>query len=275
MCQPPGGFSFHTVTSANTNELTQHRASDLLPPVSRLRPPASPSFAGLWYHMPTRRCRRVSLTLPTSGKWQMADDKDQDKLIERVRQGDKEALAAYVELRRPHLLGYIQNQLGAALRKKVEADDLFQEVSADAVKALGQVDLSQRDPFGWLCQIAQRRTVDAHRRFFGAAKRDAGREVRLGGSGGNSSQAGLIDMLVASMTSPSQAFSRDRRHERLREALAQLPDQQREALRLRYVEGLPSKEIAERLGKSDGAVRVMLTRSIGRLQELLGPQSTW
>jgi len=32
---------------------------------------------------------------------------------------------------------------------------------------------------------------------------------------------------------------------------------------------LPSKEIAQRLGKSDGSIRVMLTRSLARLQELL------
>ena len=39
--------------------------------------------------------------------------------------------------------------------------------------------------------------------------------------------------------------------------------------RLRYVEGLPSKEIASRLQKSDGATRVLLTRSLAKLQELL------
>jgi RNA polymerase sigma-70 factor (ECF subfamily) len=42
---------------------------------------------------------------------------------------------------------------------------------------------------------------------------------------------------------------------------------------LRYVEGLPSKEIARRLGKTDGAVRVLLTRSLRRLQQLVGPDA--
>ena len=56
-------------------------------------------------------------------------------------------------------------------------------------------------------------------------------------------------------------------------ALGKLPAEQREALRLRYVENLPSKEIAARLGKSDGAVRVMLTRALGQLQQLLGPEN--
>jgi RNA polymerase sigma-70 factor (ECF subfamily) len=118
--------------------------------------------------------------------------------------------------------------------------------------------------------LAERRIIDAHRRYFGAAKRDAGREVPLGAPSPDSSHAGIIDMLVASMTTASQAFSRNLREVRLAEAMAALPELQREALRLRYVEGLPSKEIAERLGKTDGAIRVMLTRSLSKLQELLG-----
>ena len=81
----------------------------------------------------------------------------------------------------------------------------------------------------------------------------------------------LIDLLVVSMTTPSKAVARDERGRALLEALAALPEESQTALRLRYVENLPSKEIAERLGKSDGAVRVLLTRTLARLQKLLGP----
>jgi RNA polymerase sigma-70 factor (ECF subfamily) len=71
------------------------------------------------------------------------------------------------------------------------------------------------------------------------------------------------------MTTPTQAFSRNAREVKLMEALEKLPSEQREALRLRYIENLPSKQIAERLGKTDAAVRVMLTRSLKKLHELL------
>lgn len=195
------------------------------------------------------------------------------QLVKKLKAGDVEALAHYVEQRRGPLMGYIEKQLGSALRRKLEPEDVLQEVSAEAVRSLGLVDLSERDPFGWLCQLAERRIIDAHRRFFGAQKRDAGREVPLGTPGGDQSRAALIDMLVASMTSASQAFSRNQREHRLAEAMAQLPADQREAIRLRYLEGLPSKQIAEKLGRTDGAVRVMLTRTLNRLLELLGPES--
>ena len=123
--------------------------------------------------------------------------------------------------------------------------------------------------FGWLCQIAERRIIDAHRKYIVSQKRDAGREVPIHAPP-DTSRGGLVDLLVASMTTASQAFSRDQKQMRLLAALDQLPGEQREALRLRYVDGLPSKDIAERLGKSDGAVRVMLTRSLSKLQQILG-----
>jgi RNA polymerase sigma-70 factor (ECF subfamily) len=199
-----------------------------------------------------------------------------DELLPKIAAGDANALASFIEFRRPQLTAYIEGQLGSALRRKVEADDVFQEMSAEAVRALPTTTLGDRDPFSWLCQIAERRIIDLHRRHFGAQKRDAGREVSLGspgGSGGDSSQpGGLINLLVASMTTPSQAFSRNAREACLLRALDKLPKEQREALRLRYIENLPSKQIAERIGKSDAAVRVMLTRSLKKLQELLAEE---
>jgi RNA polymerase sigma-70 factor (ECF subfamily) len=195
---------------------------------------------------------------------------EDDKLVARLRAGDGAALAEYLERRRPHLSAYIERQLGSALRRKVEAEDIFQETSAEAVRSLAGTDLSQRDPFSWFCQIAERKIIDLHRRFFDAKKRDAGREVPLSAPTGESQSPGLINMLVASMTTASQAFSRNAREARLADALLELPEDQREALRLRYIENLPSKQIAEKLGKSDAAVRVMLTRSLKKLQDLLG-----
>ena len=200
----------------------------------------------------------------------MADAEEQ--LVERIRQHDSEALGHYLDARRPQLLAFIDHQLGASLRRKVEPEDMLQEVSVEAVRSLPQIELGDRDVFGWLCQVAERRIIDAHRKFFGTLKRDAGREVPLGTPGGDTQHAAIIDMLVASMTTASQAFSRNLREVRLAQAIATLAEDQREALRMRYVENLPSKEIALKLGKSDGAVRVMLTRSLGKLQELLGTE---
>ncbi len=203
------------------------------------------------------------------------ESKADEALVARLRTGDTQALAEFMSARQPQLMAFIDRRLGAALRRKIEPEDLFQEVSAESLRSLGEVDLAERDPFNWLCQVAERRIIDAHRRFFGSQKRDAAREVSLNAPGGGStstSRPGLINLLVASMTSASAAFSRDQKQMRLLTALEKLPEEHREALRLRYLENLPSKEIAERLGKTDGAVRVMLTRSLAKLQQILGTE---
>ncbi|MDZ4820852.1 MAG: sigma-70 family RNA polymerase sigma factor [Planctomycetota bacterium] len=191
------------------------------------------------------------------------------ELIAKIRLHDEQALGTYLVERRPQLLSFIERRLGTALRRKVEPDDLLQETSAEAVRSLPGAELNEREIFSWLCQIAERRIIDAHRKFIVSKKRDSAREVGIH-AGADSSRGGLIDLLVASMTTASQAFSRDQKQIRLMTAMEALPEDQREALRLRYVEGLPSKDIAERLGKSDGSVRVMLTRALSKLQQILG-----
>ena len=196
----------------------------------------------------------------------------EEQLVERLRHRDPEALAEFLALRQAPLLAFIGRQLGNGLRRKVEPEDVLQEVSAEAVRSLPETDLTDRDPFGWLCQIAQRRAIDAHRRYFGAQKRAAGREVPLAPQSDGTQRGDFIHLLAVSMTTASQAFSRNQREMRLLEALSTLPEEQRQAIHLRYVEGLPTKEIAERLGKSNVAVRVMLSRSVDKLQQLLGEE---
>ncbi len=197
---------------------------------------------------------------------------DEQVLTDKVRARDVSALAEYLSLKRKPLAAYIERELGTALRRKIEVDDILQEVSIEAVRALPSIDFREWEVFSWLCQIAERRIIDAHRHHFGAQKRDAGREVPLAGGGSDPQHAGIIALLAVSMTTATEALSRNQKELNLLVALEKLPQEQREALRLRYVEGLPSKEIATKLGKSDGAIRVLLTRSLGQLQKLLGPE---
>jgi RNA polymerase sigma-70 factor (ECF subfamily) len=182
-----------------------------------------------------------------------------------------EELVALLEDRRQHLLAYIERRLGAGLRRKIESLDIYQETAVAALNAWPTLELGDRDPFGWLCQVAEQRIIDSHRRF-AAQKRASDREVSANAAPADASRE-LIDLLVGSLTSASQAVARNERHAQLNGAIARLPEESRDVLRWRYVDGLPTKEIAEKIGKSDGAVRVMLTRTLHKLQQLLGPDA--
>lgn len=201
---------------------------------------------------------------------------DLNALGERVREGSAEALGEYLNATKPRLLGLLNHLTGEHLRRIVETDDLFQEVARTAIASLAKIPREGLDIDAWLDRLARRRVVDAHREHFGAAKRAQGRNQmfsQLGsddsGNGGNFEQ-----LLIASITSPSLAVSRNFKLARLQDALAKLPGEQRELLRLRYSEGLPTAEIATLLGKTDVAVRVMLSRIVAALQKQLGGEES-
>ncbi len=185
----------------------------------------------------------------------------------RFSSGDD--LAAFMESHRRQLLAYVDRNIGPALRSRLEPDDIVQEVIISALASSEQFNVEGRDPFRLLCQLAEQRIIDAHRHHVGAKKRSSSREVSMDAPAGGSDGFGFVVLLVASITSPSQAFSKVQKEFRLQQAIAELSEEQKEILRLRFVEGLPTKDIAERLGKSDGAIRVMLTRTVAQLQEVL------
>lgn len=178
-------------------------------------------------------------------------------------------LAAFIEAHRRQLLSYVDRNIGPALKSRLEPDDIVQEVVISALASPEQFNAEGRDPFRLLCQLAEQRIIDAHRHHVGAKKRSASREVSMDAPAGGGDGFGFVDLLVASITSPSQAFSHDQKEFRLQQAIADLNDEQKEILRLRFVEGLPTKDIADRMGKSDGSIRVMLTRTVAQLQEVL------
>lgn len=189
----------------------------------------------------------------------------------QIRWDDPEAVAACVEQLRPRLLDFIARRMSAALRQRVDPDDILQDVSLTAVRPVGAPPLT-REAYGWLCHVAEQRIIDTHRRLLGTAKRGGGRVASLDAmTGGDGTTAGgLASILAASITSPSMALSREAREARLAAAVAELPELQRDVIHMRYAEGLATRDIAERLGKSDVAIRVMLSRTIKTLEDRLG-----
>lgn len=198
------------------------------------------------------------------------DSQDDSELIEKIKQRDGEALATFIDQNRNRLAGFLRSITGEHLLAVVEIDDLLQEVSTAALTGLATAPLDEYDPMQWLQQLARRRVVDAHRFHFDAQRRDVSRQQSINKpSGSGSSAMGLEQLLAASMTSASAALSRDVRMMRMMKAIDEMPEEQKTAIRLRYAEGLPTKEIAERLGKTDVATRVLLSRSMRQLEKEL------
>lgn len=182
---------------------------------------------------------------------------------------DVERMTKWIEDQRFRLVTIIDRRLSDQLRRRLEAEDILQDVLTRAIQSIANQPFVGDDPFPWLIQIVEHQIIDAHRFHFGAQKRDAAKEMGINAVAKDPEDQNhdFFDLLVASFTTPSQAFSRNIRLERLHNAVKALPEESRQAIQLRYIEGKSGQEIAKVLGKSHGAVRVLLTRSLQKLQE--------
>ena len=135
---------------------------------------------------------------------------DADELVERIRQGDAEALAdVHRGTAHPAAgLRRAQTRVRAAPQARARRRVSGSVGRGHAFAGNGRPAIG-REPFGWLCQIAERRIIDAHRRFFGAAKRDAGREVSINKGRADESRAASDRHAGRQHDNGQQDFSRN------------------------------------------------------------------
>ncbi|MFO0906505.1 MAG: sigma-70 family RNA polymerase sigma factor [Pirellulales bacterium] len=117
----------------------------------------------------------------------------------------------------------------------------------------------------WLRQILAHQLAHLARRYGATQKRDAAREQSLDQSLAQSAHR-LRDVLAADQSTPSAALQREEQSLQLAAALDRLPSDYREVLVLRNLEELSHDEIATRLGRSPGAVRMLWLRALAALR---------
>src|SRR6516164_5262016 len=161
-----------------------------------------------------------------------------------------------------------QIQLDPRLRRRFDSSDLVQETLLKATQNLGQFEGgTEAELVKWLQEILHNAVTDAMRRDR-AQKRDVAREEALAVVV-NDSSARLQNWLVAPDSSPSQRAQREEQLLRVADALAKLPEDQRDVVILRDSLDTPIRTIAEQLGRSEKAIAGLLLRGRRKLRELL------
>jgi RNA polymerase sigma-70 factor (ECF subfamily) len=161
-----------------------------------------------------------------------------------------------------------QVQVDPRLRGKLDPSGVVQQTLLEAHRALAQTEgWADEQRLACLRRILANNLTDEIRKLT-TQGRDAHRECSLEAALEQSS-ARLEAWLVADQSSPSLHAQRHEQALRLADALAQLPDAQREALILQHWHGWPLAEIGRHLGRSPAAVAGLLHRGLERLRALL------
>jgi RNA polymerase sigma-70 factor (ECF subfamily) len=159
-------------------------------------------------------------------------------------------------------------QLDPRLQTKLDPSDVVQETLLKAHANLAQFrGQSDAELAGWLRKILANTLAELARRY-GTDARDVGRERSLEAALEESSVR-LEHWLAADQSGPGREADRQEQLLRLAEGLAQLPEDQRQAVELRHLKGCSLDEVAEQMRRSKEAVAKLIFRGVKTLKTLL------
>jgi len=180
------------------------------------------------------------------------DDESLDRLVADAKRGDTEAFGRIFD----EYAGPIYRFIASRVSRPSDAEDLTQLVFVKALEAMPRYQ-ARGIPFGgWLFRLARNAIIDQSR-----TRREH-----------------LSLVVVASRqseeASPEAMASLRDDLDRVAAALAELTDDQREVIELRFFAGLSVAETAEAMGRQDGTVRGLQFRAIAALRRSLGIESS-
>ncbi|MFJ1926578.1 MULTISPECIES: RNA polymerase sigma factor [unclassified Streptomyces] len=183
----------------------------------------------------------------------LGDDAGLTAAVLAAQDGDEDAFRTVYRAVQPRLLGYIRTLVGEPDAEDVASESWLQ-IARDLERFSGDADRFR----GWAARIARNRALD-HLRMRGRRPSAGGDEAELSEKAAESDTA--AEAIEALATGRAMSL------------IAQLPQDQAEAVVLRVVVGLDAKSAAQTLGKRPGAVRTAAHRGLKRLAELLRADS--
>lgn len=187
------------------------------------------------------------------------DEPDAETIAAATR-GDQAAVSELLERYLPGLRAFVRLRAGDVVHGREEHSDIVQSVCRDVLENLDRCRYGGDEGFRrWLYRTALRKIADRHEHYH-AKKRDVQRE----GSFGSHPSAAR-----SPTPTPSEHAIASEKLARIERALASMPPDYREVIVLARYVGLSHREIAAEMGRSELAVRTLLSRALARLAELL------
>jgi RNA polymerase sigma-70 factor (ECF subfamily) len=193
------------------------------------------------------------------------------KMLDRARLGSKSSLGNLLQQYRNYLMVLASMQIEKKLQPRVSPSDVVQETMLRAHKNFAQFrGTTEAELLAWLRQILVNNLAKFVEQHMMAARRDVRREVSMEriGAALEQSTVQLAALVPAAGKSPSMAVQQREEAVVLADRLAQLPEDYREVLILRNLQGLAFEEVANRIDRSVGATRMLWLRAIEKLRSV-------
>lgn len=196
-------------------------------------------------------------------------------LVKAAVAGDQVALQRLLLENYDWLARRVGSRLPTRLQATHAVEDILQNTFLQAFRDIRRFEPRADATFGnWLARIADHRLLDAIKEQ-DCDKRGGGWRRWEDNAASDSGMTPLLDWIASDEKSPSSVVARGEALHALQVALAALEEDQREAIRLRLLEGKSLEETATALGKTPDAVRGLIHRGKQELNEAMGRASMW
>jgi RNA polymerase sigma-70 factor, ECF subfamily len=204
----------------------------------------------------------------------MADETSDVGNLIVLAHSDNSRLGQLFDRYRSFLLLLAQSRIGARLAVRCDPEDVVQQTFAEAHKAFSNFKGATEPEFSaWIKRIHYHNLDELVRKHVLVEKQSVRRESqRLDDFDGSASFC--WNEPVANQSTCSQRMIRGEKALRLAELFQLLPDMQRAALRLRYLEGWPVEKIAAELDRSVAATAGLLKRGLQAMRNRMS-QDSW
>lgn len=170
-----------------------------------------------------------------------------DPLIKCAVGGDAEAFGRLYDMHVERIYRHVYYRVGNI----ADAEDLTQQIFLKAWQAIGRYKKTSSPFLAWLMRISHNLIIDFYR-----SRKD---KVYL------DSEITAND----SDSSPERVAEAEFDQQQLRRTILQLPGEQQKVILMSFIEGFTYDEIASSLGKSKGAIRVILHRALKKMRHML------
>jgi|JI9StandDraft_1071089.scaffolds.fasta_scaffold04774_3 RNA polymerase sigma-70 factor (ECF subfamily) len=193
-------------------------------------------------------------------------------LLLQAKKGERQAIGQLLEHFRSYLKLIASHEIGSKLGAKLDASDVVQDTFLDAHRYFENFQGESVTQFtAWLRSVMAGVMANYMRRYLGTKARDIRLEKQLAADLDNSA-AMLSELLVASISSPSQNIMRDEQTVQLAKAMSNLSADYQSVLTLRHIEGLTFPQIALRLNRTVDSVEKLWLRAVVQLRKSFSPQ---
>ena len=195
-----------------------------------------------------------------------ANSADTEQLLHQVRAGEPQARNELFSKHRDFLHRFVALRTSRMLQARLDPSDVVQETQLEALRRLDEYLARPTLCFRlWLRQLAYDRLLQLRRRHVRAQCRSVNRDIHLP----EDSSVQLARQLLSASPEPSAELLNKELVRRIREAVHQLPEADREMVLLRDFEGLSNQEAAQLLDLKSATASQRYGRALIRLRGIL------